>query len=266
MKRLFLVSIFFMLAWQPVNTGYSDAPAAEKLFFKANRLYFDGKFEDALEIYENILSRFNLNSFFVSKTCGELFYNIGNCYYRSGQKGRAILNYERAKLFLPRDADLKYNLEYLKDEVKDDIKPKANMVADTFFWIKLFTSQEVIWGFIIINILFFAVLTLRFFYKTEWNFYLSVLLLIVWLIGFASLGVKLYRYRYDSRVIIVEKEVAVLAGPDAEDTLLFKLHEGAMVSFERKEYNFAMIHLPDGKRGWLPATSIEFIVQRPSNN
>ena len=54
---------------------------------------------------------------------------MGNCFYRLGQIGRSILNYERAKMFLPRDADLNYNMSLVKDKVVDDVVIKENIIS-----------------------------------------------------------------------------------------------------------------------------------------
>ena len=69
---------------------------------------------------------------------------------------------------------------------------------------------------------------------------------------------------FDDRAVILEKEVNVLAGPDQEDTLLFKVHEGTMAYHERNESGFSLIRLPDGKRGWLISSAIEAIM--PATN
>jgi len=100
---------------------------------------------------------------------------------------------------------------------------------------------------------------LRLFYRSDGIYYLIIILLIFWLITGGSLGLKWYQINTGTRVVILDKEVSALAGPDSKDTVLFKLHEGAIVNQERSEDGWFLINLPDEKRGWVKAGSVESI-------
>ena len=259
--------LFLMLSFLSIQNAMAvqeNTSLNENLYFNANRLYFNGEFDAALNIYDTIINQFDLNSLFVSKLCGEVLYNMGNCFYRLDQKGRAILNYERAKNFLPRDDDLNYNLNYVKENVVDDVVLKENLVSGIFFWVKLFTVKEILFVLSGVNFFLFLFLGLRLFYKTELNFYLTVFFLILWMSLMGFFVLKVFQLKHDDRVVIVDKEVSVFAGPDKKDTLLFKLHEGTIVLSERTEYGFSLIRIRDNKRGWVPLSSIEKII--PCNN
>lgn len=259
MKRYFLLMLFFFLTNNAVADNYENPSSGNNLFFKANQYYFKGEFDKALENYELIINRFDFKSLFVSNKCGEVFYNMGNCFYRLGQTGRSILNYERAKMFLPRDADLNYNMSLVKDKVVDDVVIKENIISGIFFWVKSFTVKEIFFVFSFVNFFLFLFFGIRLFYKSEWTFYGLVFFLILWLICAGSLCLKICQIKYDDRVVIIDKEVDVLAGPDYKETLLFKLHEGTIAMFERKEYGFVLIRIQDNKRGWVPLTSTKNI-------
>ena len=62
---------------------------------------------------------------------------------------------------------------------------------------------------------------------------------------------------------MLAKKMEVLAGPDKEDTLLFKIHEGTMAYQERHESGFSLIRLPNSKRGWLVSSAIEAVDVEP---
>ena len=64
----------------------------------------------------------------------------------------------------------------------------------------------------------------------------------------------------DARAVILKKEVDVLSGPDPNDTVLFKLHEGAIVKHERLEDGWALVQVSEEKRGWVPAKDLERII------
>jgi tetratricopeptide (TPR) repeat protein len=255
-----LLLILSLLSIQNAMAVQENTSLNENLYFNANQLYFNGEFDAALNSYQTIINQFDLNSLFVSKLCGDVFYNMGNCYYRLDQKGRAILNYERAKVFLPRDDDLNYNLNYVKESIVDDVVAKENILSGIFFWVNLFTVKEILFVFSGVNFFLFLFLSLRMFYKTELNFYLAVFFLIAWLFSSGFLGLKVFQTKYDDRVVVVDTEVSVYAGPDKKDTLLFKLHEGTIALSERTEYGFSLIRIHDNKRGWVPLSSIEKII------
>lgn len=229
----------------PQNSGW------EALFFQANQAYKEGRYDEAIEGYRRLVEAGN--------SSGHLFYNLGNAYFRSDQLGRAVLNYERARILLPRDADLKFNLDYARDQVLDAVPESQTFMETTFFWLKSLTHGELFWGFAVVNLFFWTVLFVRLFSRAEWTYYLMILFLIFWIIGGLSFGLKWHQTENDHRAVILDPEADVMAGPDSADTLLFKLHAGTIVELERSEDNWSLIRLPDKKRGWIQSKAIESI-------
>ena len=232
-------------------TGEANTNGWEELFFRANQAYKGGRFQEAIDGYGRLLDSGHEN--------GHLYYNLGNAHFRLNQIGQAILNYERAHRLMPRDADLNFNLGYARDQTQDAISQPKGLIETTFFWLYTITLHEVFWGFAVVNLLFWAVLLVRLFRPSEWTYYASLILLVLWLIGGTSLGVKYFQELTDDRAVILAKEVDVLAGPDTQDTLLFKLHEGAVVHMERSEDGWSLVSLPDNKRGWVKMEALEKI-------
>ena len=247
--RLIILLLFTVL------TGVSPASAQhnpwEEIFVQANRAYKEGQYRQAVSGYRRLLER-GIRS-------GHLFYNLGNAYFRMDELGRAILNYERARLFLPRDPDLNFNLNYARDQVQDDIPHSRGFLQATFFWVDSLTLRELFRGFAVLNLFFWAVLGIRLFRRAEWTYYAMILLAIFWVSGGVSLGMKYHHLRNDRRAVILDREVSVLAGPDPGDTVFFKLHSGAVVELERSDEDWSLISLPDKKRGWVRAASVERI-------
>ena len=162
-------------------------------------------------------------------------YNLGNAWFRMNQAGRAILAYERAHMAMPRDADLNFNLAHARDQVVDAIPPSRGFFSTAFFWLPTVSQSELFWCFAILNLLLCAALLIRLFHRSEWLFYSLLLVLCLWLVTGLSLGMKWAQVHDDHRAVILQKEVEVLAGPHEGDTVLFKLHEGAIVEQERSE-------------------------------
>jgi tetratricopeptide (TPR) repeat protein len=226
----------------------------EELFVRANQAFKEGQYQKAVDGYEQLIQSGHQN--------GHLYYNLGNAYFRIGDLGEAILNYERARILIPRDADLSFNLRNAQDQMQDAIAQSHDFIRMTFFWLDSVSLNELFWSFAILNILFWTSLLTRLFFRSEWNYYLPLILVVLWLIVGLSFGLKWYQVETDDRAVILEKEVNILAGPDENDTVLFKLHEGSIVHHERSEDGWYLVSLPDKKRGWIEAEAVELITLR----
>ncbi|MFH1491630.1 MAG: SH3 domain-containing protein [Pseudomonadota bacterium] len=224
----------------------------EERFFTANQAYKEGRFQQAADAYDQLIESGIVN--------GHVYYNLGNACFRMNALGRAILNYERARLFMPRDADLNFNLRQVRTQLKDDIPEARGFINQTFFWLEDVTLKELLAVFAALNLLFWGVLLVRVFRKPEWTFYAFIVLIIFWGIAGISFGLKWVQLETDDRALVLKKEISVMAGPDTRDTVLFKLHEGTMVAQERSEDGWALIRLPDKKRGWVIADGVEKIM------
>ena len=218
---------------------------------QANQDYREGKFPEAVKGYRQLIRS--------GHDGPQIQYNLGNAWFRMNELGRAVLAYERARVAMPRDADLNYNLAHAQDQVVDAISPSRGFFSMAFFWLPMVSAGELFWCFAILNLLLWTALLVRLFHSSEWLFYALLLVLCLWLATGLSLGMKWAQVHNDHRAVILEKEVAVLAGPHEGDTTLFKLHEGAIVEQERSEDGWRLIRLPDKKRGWLPEEALELI-------
>lgn len=226
----------------------------EALFFKSNQAYRDGDFEAAAQGYRRLIQS--------GHTYGEIYYNLGNAYLKADALGMAIWAYEQARMRMPRNADLKYNLAYARDQTLDAL-PRARSLVDTaFFWLDQVTLAEVFYGFAVLNGLLWGGLLLRLFRRYEWLYYMLILVIPLWGIAGGSFAAKWYQMNSDQRAVVVDETVKVLAGPHPSDTLLFKLHEGAVVTMERDENGWRLIRLPDKKRGWVKSTTLQPLYAR----
>ena len=118
--RHFTTFLFLVVPLVIGPMAYTQSP--EQAFDEANRLYEQNKFAEARDAYETIL-RGGLVS-------GELYYNLGNAYYKTGDLGKAILNFERALRFMPNDDDLKHNLQLANLMIADRIEATPRL----FLW------------------------------------------------------------------------------------------------------------------------------------
>ena len=250
MRRLFWpVIVAVVMGAFPPFCGGCRAQGWEDAFFKANSAYREGRYAEAARRYRLLIRSGHEN--------GHIYYNLGNACFRQGKLGRAILNYERARRFIPRDADLNFNLAHAREQRRDAVPETRGVTETAFFWLASLSLSEILWGFAVLNLLFWGILVVRVFTRPEWSYYVFLVLLAGWLAAGFSLGLKWHEEATDNRAVILLPEVSVLAGPDTRDTVLFKLHEGTVVYRERSEDGWSLIHLSDKKRGWVMSGAVE---------
>jgi len=236
----------------PQGAGADSRISAQELFFEANRAYKSDAFRKAADTYLKLIEE--------GFEDGHIYYNLGNAFFRLGELGRAILSYERARCLIPRDDDLNFNLSHARTRVQDIIGDAGAFPLDDFLGLDGLNLYEAFWVFALVNGLFFAVLCTRLFKRSEWTYYLSILLAIFVAIGAAAFALKWYGAASDDRAIVVSEEAAVRAGPDSSDTVLFKIHEGAVVHHERTEGDWVLLHVSQDKRGWMESRHLERVI------
>ena len=106
-KIVFLLSI----AWLSLQAFAQDV---EQMTQQAEQWYASGQYADAADVYNRILA--------AGMESADLYYNLGNCYYKLGENTRAILNYERSLLLNPGDDMTRYNLKMAQQAVVDKIE------------------------------------------------------------------------------------------------------------------------------------------------
>ena len=237
--------------------SFTNIYAQETETKEAETAYSAEQYDRAIELYESLLKNYGASA--------ELYYNLGNAYYKSGKIAQAILNYERAILIKPGDSDIRFNLELAKQQTVDKIEPLQDFFLKK--WIR--SVQNLIgvdfWAMIGIVgfVLFIGCLTLYFFskwmYLKKTGFYLGLVLIITVIIVniFASNQKK---YLEDRRgAIIFSPTVTIKGSPDNSGTDLFLLHEGTKVFILISVGDWNEIALEDGNQGWVNKKDIVII-------
>ena len=237
----------FSAAKQIVNATKAEGDSA----------YIKNDFASAIQIYESLLQQ---------GEAPEIYYNLGNCYYKTDDIARAILNYERALLLSPGNTDIRANLEIARSKTIDKVTP----VPEIFFitWIKSLVNSQSSDAWARTGIVSFLLLlvSLAIFFFTQhikWKkigFSAAILFLILTVLSnlFASQQKSYLTNRNDA--IILSPSVTVRSTPSESGTSLFVLHEGRKVEIKDNSMReWKEIRLEDGKVGWVPSSSIEVI-------
>lgn len=251
MKLMPALMILFLL---PLLTAAQ--PQAER-FKKANDYFQKGNYEEAIREYESIIK-----SGYVSP---ELYYNLGNAYYKTANIPASILNYERSLKLRPSDADAEFNLKIANSQTIDKIEP----LPEAFYkkrinkWLMNTTPEHRLNGTLILLWICFALTAAWLFIPVRWIKQVSFTLALMALAGsIASYSVAAWqqkRMHNESYAIIFQSNVYVRSSPDEKSASLFMLHGGTKVKLMDELSGWKRIRLPNGMEGWLPEMAVEKI-------
>lgn len=219
--------------------------------------YVRNDFASAIQIYEAILKE---------GEAADIYYNLGNSYYKADNIAKAILNYERALLLQPGNADYRTNLEVARSKTID----KIEAVPEIFFitWTKslincMSVNAWAICGIVCFLLLIVSIYLFVFSKQIVWKkvgFIAGILFLVFVILSNVFAAEQKDRLLNRKKAIIVSPSVTIRSTPSEGGTSLFVLHEGSKVELKdtsMKEWK--EIRLDDGKVGWLPSSSIEII-------
>ena len=228
----------------------------DEKFNAANKLYNSTKYLEGIEIYENILTE--------GWESSDLYYNLGNAYFRQNQIGQSIWAYHKALKMDPRSSDLIHNLEIVNARIKDRIiLPEEFFLVDLYLKIKSsFTLKEwLMIGSITIFITVILFLLSRIYIFNNFILERSILFLIV--LVTIEHGIILDRFfdENDNKLgIIIDNEVDAYSGPFyGDNSILFKINEGTIVRLSQVQKHWLEIILIDGNRAWIPLEKIRFL-------
>lgn len=246
--------LFFLLL---IIANSVTAQNVDSLFESANDLYKNGKFNEAIELYKQVESEKLVSS--------ELYYNLGNSYYKLNKVGPSIYYYEKALKLNPLNEDVKNNLVFAKRLALDNIEVLPKTILQKFnvnYLQKLSYNQ---WAIVVIVFSILGSLLFLLFYFAEGpakkRFYfttssISFILLI------ASLFITYNQYSFaikTKEAIVFAEKTEVRNAPTLNSEEVFTLHEGTKVFVLDAVDNWKKIKLADGKLGWIIADEIKLI-------
>jgi len=227
--------------------------AMEEEFDQAGRLYRNNDFAGAIAVYEQIIKS--------GYSSWELHYNLGNAYFKNGRLGLAILHYEKAIKSMPRDSDLKSNLEMARLRVADQVEAPRLLVWELLDRARDFYAMNTLACIsLTVYLLFIALIAVYFFLpRGKWKkaaFAAAAPVFILFILLFTTFLWRIWLDKNVQQGIIIAEKVDVLSAPDESGQILFSLHEGVKANMEQHLNPYVEIRLPDGKKGWIPQETI----------
>lgn len=244
---LMLVAAMMLL---PLSAGAITKQNADNEYAKKN-------YTQAIADYQELLK---------DGVSADIYYNLGNAYYRTDNITQALLAYERAHLLSPGDADIRFNLEMARSKTIDKITPQSEMFFVT--WYKALVNLMSVdgWAYTACLSLLIAIIAMLF-YLFHGNdkvraggFYASITFIVIFILAniFAFEQRDLLINR--TGAIITSPAVTVKNGPSANAGSAFVIHEGTRVDIIDKSLaNWRSIRLADGREGWITTKQLEEI-------
>lgn len=228
---------------------------AQTGFETGNDLYQKGKYQEALNAYESVVNN--------HKQSAELFYNLGNCYYKLNKVAPAIYNYEKALVLKPNDGDVLNNLKFAQKRTIDEIKviPKVGFgkLLRDFTGIYHYNT----WGWISIGFSVLFLLSFIGYYFSQITvskriFFFSMFVFVIMLmISVASAIFEKSHFENEKPAIVFVEMTDVRSEPQKMASTVVVLHEGTKVYVEEAVVGWKKVQLTDGTEGWIESKSIK---------
>ena len=250
MKVLF--SLFLILLF-PISCLTSQ----NQLMQQAIESYNAGNYDGAIQNYEQLLQEGQFST--------ELFYNLGNCYFRNEDLGKAILNYERALLLESGDEDIQHNLEVAQNRIEQPLE-KIN----EFFliqWKDNLQNAASGWTWAIIGLI------LLWLGAAGWILWLlgqerkqkiigfsaGIGLVLLSIIPFSLAFGRINQQKHSQKAIILQSNTAMKSAPDNNSETLQPLFAGYKVKLMDQIGDWYKVKLSDGNIGWVETGKVEEI-------
>jgi tetratricopeptide (TPR) repeat protein len=253
---LVLMMIFWFISSGLAAQGTPiDDPAL--LFQKAHEAYAEGDFLQAEEFYHSVID--------LGERSADVYYNLGNSYFRQNQFALAILSYERALRLRPGDESIRYNLMLANSFVKDEITPLKPFFVTEWWRITASFLPPFVW--LIIHVLLFTVFLLaagRFLISRNEGSriitFRSALSTLALSLLFLALALQSHHSVYGkTEAIILNETAAIKSGPGLLNNTLGQYHSGTKVRVTNQEGGWYEVKSADGHIGWIAGEDLEII-------
>lgn len=246
---LFLCALLWFFPAVPAHAQVNG------LFEKATAAYNAGEFQQAVTLYEEILSK--------NQHSAALYFNLGNAHYKLGEIAPSIYYYEKALLLDPNDPEIASNLRFARNMTLDAIQPLPQTDLKQFYDSLVFYFAQDTWAYLGVAFMVLFVVGYVLFLALRAPNQKRVALIGGAVFLLCSLGstamayLQHAAYQADQPAIVFDEEVAARSEPNQRAKEAFLLHEGTKVMLLDTLDTWQKVKLADGQTGWLPLSSLK---------
>ncbi len=238
---------FSALLLMVVLAGNIFAAGVGAEFDAANQLYAEGKFPEAAIGYEKLIQGGAVSS--------ALYFNYGNAEFKSGHLGRAIAAYRRAALLSPRDAEVRANLEFVRNQVQGPTMRESRWQG----WVGVLSLNE---GAILTAVLLWLTCALLILRQVRPALIAKLktttrVFAVLTVFSASVLGLQAANHFSSQTAVVVTDNVTVRSGPFDGAQTAFIARDGAELSVLDRHGDWVQVADGSGKIGWLPAKQVE---------
>ncbi len=246
MKKLLSTLLFSFII------SFSLFANVENTFQQANELYSNGEYTQAIELYDSLINS-NVSS-------ANIYYNIGNSYFKLDDIPNAILYFEKAKKIEPNNLDIIYNIELANTRIADKIEQVPQFFLKTIYLTTLNSLTEKQWTTVNISLFIIFLIFIVLFYTRSTNRRLWLSFSIAFIIlTFTSgiIGFQSYKQKTThNTAIIFTPTIDIKSAPDTKSNTIFILHQGTKISLLEKTAQWQKVRIASGSEGWLKTNNI----------
>jgi tetratricopeptide (TPR) repeat protein len=251
MKKLIILSFILfqcLILSASVNSDFIS---------QANDAYTQNKFNQSIELYQKVIG-----SGFESS---ELYYNLGNAYFKTRNFASAILYYEKAKKLDPSNEKINFNIQVCNTKIIDKIEELPRPFYKRWFEDFRFWFSIDVWAVISVVMLFLFFLLMAVYlmanaiHNRKISFWSGIILVAVSLVSGYNAYSQFKGIHNSNEGIVFEPTVNVKSSPDAGSQDLFVIHEGTKVTITDKVNNWIEVRIANGSDGWVDEKAVEKI-------
>jgi len=248
-----VMGFLLLLALAATAFGGQDAGEVNDLFGQACDFYEAGDLVSARAGFEALLKMGVRN--------GVVYYNLGNCYYKQGEMGRAVANYRRALMLSPRDEDTRVNLDLLRSAVGfRDTTSAFGVGSMGDAPLRLASARE--WQIVFYASYYLCVISLLgvLFLGGRARAAAARVLVALLIVGACSFALSAHgrsRFRDGSDAVVVAERTEFMSGPGAAFEELVRLSDGVELRLRARSGIWVEAQLPTGEVGWVREGDLE---------
>jgi tetratricopeptide (TPR) repeat protein len=226
----------------------------QALFLSAQSAYKSQDYSEAISAYQQILAN--------EVTAPEVFYNLGNCYFKTDSIGKAIQYYEKARKLISDDEDLMHNLKMAHNRTVDKIEPMPEfVVTSTWKNIVNFKTADTWANYALLNFAFVFISLMLFQLAKQPSlkktfFGLSLLLMLVTTMFYMLAKSRTNADNSINQGVVIIGSAAIKSAPQSASTDLFVIHEGTVFKILENQNDWLKIRLDNGNLGWIEKKAI----------
>jgi hypothetical protein len=248
-----LAALAALLLLAVLVPSVARADRLDEAWKRGNDAYLHGDYDAAVAAYEE-LDREDVVS-------PDLFFNLGDAYFKKGALGPAIWAFERAASLDPDDEDVRYNLEQTRKLADRQARDKIEGADRDPLWIRAVTALSPAtetWVFLILYLAFFAVVFMQRRASDDTRpalFAAAAILAFAALVSGSLLAGRFVLVRVPFGVVLPDA-LAVKEGADVNYKTGFQIHAGLRVRLLERDQDWLRIRLANGLEGWVRSADV----------